>query len=126
MKNLYISHLCNIHTRIGLTFHKFNVSKKHIQLLIPCPWRLFQTIQGLVKLTHKIFTSLVHEPLRLLHVNLLFKLTIKKCNFHVHLMNFHVFQGCQCKNTTNRCKLCDRHKSFVVIHFIGLGKTSRH
>jgi hypothetical protein len=29
----------------------------------------------------------------LLHVNLLFKVTIEKCNFNVHLLNFHVFNG---------------------------------
>jgi len=33
-EKLHISHLCNIHTRINLTFHKFNVFEKHIQLLI--------------------------------------------------------------------------------------------
>ncbi len=60
--------------------------------MIPCPCRLFQTIQGLVKLTHEMFTSLVHEPLRLFHVNLLFKLAIEKWGFHVHLMDLHVFQ----------------------------------
>ncbi len=48
------------------------------------------TIQGLLKLTHEMFTSLVHEPLRLLHVNLLFKLAIEKCGFHIHLMDLHV------------------------------------
>jgi len=69
-----------------------------------------------------MFTSLVHEPLRLLHVNLLFKLAIKKCGFHIHLMDLHVFQGHQCKNSMNRCKLCKGHKTFVVIHFVGLGK----
>jgi hypothetical protein len=58
----------------------------------------------------------------LLHVNLLFKLAIKKCGFHIHLMDLHVFQGHQCKNSMNRCKLCKGHKTFVVIHFVGLGK----
>jgi hypothetical protein len=56
-----------------------------------------------------------------LHVNLLFKLAIEKCGFHVHLMDLHVFQGRQCKNTMNRCKFCDGRKIFVVIHSIGLG-----
>ncbi len=87
------------------------------------PLKLFQIIQGLVKFTHKMFTSLVHEPLRLLHVNLLFKLVVEKCHFHVHLIDLHVFQSHQCKNTTNRCKLCDWHKSFVVIYSVGLGNT---
>ncbi len=33
-----------------------------------------------------MFISLVHEPLRLLHVNLLFTFTIEKCEFHIHVM----------------------------------------
>ncbi len=70
-----------------------------------------------------MFASLC-ESLGLFHVNLLFKVTIDKYNFDVCLMNFHVFNGCQCKDTLNGHKLCYKCKGFVIIYSKCLGETS--
>jgi hypothetical protein len=65
------------------------------------PLEIFSNHTRICEAYNEMFTSLVHEPRRLFHGNLLLKLSIDKCNFHVHLMDFHVFQGRQCKNITD-------------------------
>ncbi len=75
----FVQHKNKVHI-----IHKFNNFQK-------CICKLFKPYNDLWSL-HKMFTSLC-ESLGLLHVNLLYKATIEKCNFNVHLLNFHVFNG---------------------------------
>ncbi len=72
-----------------------------------------------------MFASLC-ESFGLFHVDFFFKVTIEKCNFDVHLMNLHVFNGRKCKDTTNWHKLCNICKSFSVIDSKCLCETFCH
>ncbi len=66
-----------------------------------------------MKLTHKMFTSLC-ESFGLFHVDLLFKITIEKCDFDVHLMNFYVFQWLLMQAYNELTQTLQQGKGFVV------------
>jgi hypothetical protein len=55
--------------------------------LVPGPWSLFEAVEGLVQTTHIVQTPGVNEARRLLTIDLLVKVAMKKGILDVELVN---------------------------------------
>jgi len=59
----------------------------------PSSRRLLQPIERSVKLTHKAILPLSNKPRRLLHINILLKITVEEDIFNIKLMEGSVTDG---------------------------------
>jgi hypothetical protein len=85
------SDFSTVHGMLMLTLAKPKLVQGPVQLLIPRPRRLPQTIQCSPKLQHFVFFSGSDETRWLLHVHFLCKLSVEERRLHVHEMYFPTF-----------------------------------
>ena len=74
---------------------------KLIKPLIPLPRRLLQPIERFLQQADLVFLSSDFKTLRLLHQNLLFKLTIQECRLDIDLLQLHIMIIHKCQNQPN-------------------------
>lgn len=86
-----IFRLLSVHTMIKLTSSKPLINYKLIEALVPLPWCLFKPVQCLLKFAHITLFSFNNTPLRLLHIDLFFNNSMKKCSLNVKLLQLNLF-----------------------------------
>ncbi|KAL3015697.1 hypothetical protein AAZX31_06G170900 [Glycine max] len=86
----------------------------------PCSRRLFQPIKRPTKLTHKAILPLSNKPRRLLHINILLKITVEEDILNIKLMKGPMTDGRHSKKQTNSGELGYRRESITVINAIYL------
>lgn len=69
--------------------------------VIPSPMSMFETIKSFVKTTNMTRKGGMNVPMRLLHVDLLIKIIVKKSIFDIQLVNEPVFGYVNAQDDTN-------------------------
>ena len=90
-------------------------------MLIPRTWGLFKAIECLIELVHMVRKVGVLETRGLLNINQLMQKTIKKCTFHIHLLQHEVMMRSISKQQTNRFKASNGSKGFTLVDTLDLG-----
>jgi len=88
-------------------------STTRLNLIIPSPRGLFQTIQGFIQSTNK--TGILHKTRRFLHINLFSYISMNQITFDIPLMYLPSKSSSKWKNQSKRIHLCDRGKGFNVV-----------
>ena len=86
------------------------------QLIIPCPTRLFKTINCLLKLTNVVRKSRINEPRRLCHENFLSEGTLEKGVVDVKLAEVLSLGDDKRKNKPESGRFDNRSKCFKVVN----------
>ncbi|KAI8004954.1 hypothetical protein LOK49_LG08G00572 [Camellia lanceoleosa] len=62
---------------------------------IPCTRSLLQSIKCFLQFVHFVFMPILNIPRRLFNIDFFFEKTIKKCRFHIKLINLPLVLGSQ-------------------------------
>ncbi|KAL2656120.1 hypothetical protein AAZV13_04G103300 [Glycine max] len=84
---------------------------------------LLQPIERSTQLTNKTILPLSNKPRRLLHINLLLKITMEESILNVKLMKRPMTHGCHSKKQTNSGDFSHRRKGVTLIKAINLSIT---
>jgi hypothetical protein len=70
-----------------------------------------------------ILLTLDHKVFWLLHIYLLWKISIQKSSCNIHLMHLEIFNGYNCKHNSNWFHLCNGERGFIIINSFNLCKS---
>ena len=93
------------------------------ELSKPSSKRLFETIKNLPETTYLAILPLSNKSMWLFHVNLLLKVTVKKCIIHIKLKQEPTQSGSEGDKNPNISNLGNGGKRFSVVNTICLSIT---
>jgi hypothetical protein len=94
--------------------------------LVPSPRGLLEAVERFVQTMHKLGSSRIDEAGRLLAVDLLVKIAMKKAVLDVQLPNWPAMRGGDAEDNVNGCRLGDEAEGLIKINTWLLGKTSNN
>jgi len=105
---------------IGFTSFQSKHSDNMTKFTKPSARRLLQPIERSVKLTNKTILPLSNKPRRLLHINILLKITVEKGILNIKMMEGPMTDSSHSKKQTNSGEFGYRRESITVINAIYL------
>jgi hypothetical protein len=92
----------------------------------PCPWSLFEPIEGLVEFAHMGRVVGVNETRRLGTVDCFGELTMQECIFDIQLMDGPLVGCGDAEDHTDRGRFHHRGECFIIVHTFLLSETTKN
>ena len=98
---------------IRFTTLEIKIDKEMIIILIPSRMCLFQTIERIIESTYK--SGVYHKTMRFLHIIFFSEISMKKCTFHVHLVNIATKMSSKRNDQSDIIHLYDKRNGLSIV-----------
>jgi len=92
--------------------------------LVPCPRSLLEAVEGSLQKTHMIGASGVNKARRLLTVDGLLQVAVKKGVLHIQLVDRPATRGGDAEDDTNRRRLDNGAEGHIVVDVVALSEAT--